>query len=86
MAWQWIGFGRRQELPESLSWEVYCSPLLTLWQREEREWNRESGGSMPCVGLLPSAGRQVSEQSVCEAGETSATLLCVPVESIVWLL
>lgn len=46
-----------------------------------------SGWSMPCVGLLPSGGRQVREQSVCEAGETtSARLLCVPVESIVWLL
>lgn len=43
--------------------------------------------SMPCVGLLLSGRREVREQSVCEAGETtSARLLCVPVGSIVWLL
>lgn len=53
MAWQWIGFGRRQELPESLSWEVYCSPLLTLWQSEEREWNRELWGVHAMCGLAP---------------------------------
>lgn len=53
MAWQWIGFRRRQELPESLTWEVYCSPLLTLWQREEREWNRELWGVHALCGLAP---------------------------------
>lgn len=64
MAWQWIGFGRRQELPESLSWEVNRSPLLTLWQSEERERNRELWGVHAMCGLAPQC-RQAGQRAIC---------------------